>query len=117
MLAYLDSKYGGQINYSYSVGNEPDLWPHPAVPDSQLGHDAATLKKVLAGFNIGSTVYGSSYAHVSSTAAAGFIPNALKGGVSGLTMHNYPYGGHNCNVTGKRRGRRQCVRVYVCIYL
>ena len=25
MLSYLDSKYGGKINFAYSVGNEPEV--------------------------------------------------------------------------------------------
>ena len=27
MLAYLNSKHGGKVDYAFSVGNEPNLWP------------------------------------------------------------------------------------------
>jgi hypothetical protein len=88
---------GGKVNYAYSVGNEPDLWPDK-VTATQLAHDAVAMKGVLKGFNIGTAVYGSSWARISPQNAQDFLPIAAAGGVEGLTVHNYPYGGHDCVV-------------------
>jgi heparanase 1 len=101
MLAYLDSVYGGKISFAYSVGNEPDLWkpPHDQVTAETLGKDALAMKAALAPFNIGKEVYGSSWARISVEDAQGFMPTVVQGGgVTGYTVHNYPYGGRDCVV-------------------
>lgn len=101
MLAFIDSKYGGKINFAYSVGNEPDLWkpPHDGVSAVTLGKDALAMKAALAPLNIGKSVYGSSWAGISANDAQGFIPTVVQGGgVTGMTVHNYPYGGRDCIV-------------------
>lgn len=79
--------------------NEPDLWKTNKVSATQLAHDAVTLKKALDAYNIGHEVYGSSWARVSNDDATAFLPIAAAGGVTGLTVHNYPYGGRDCNVS------------------
>lgn len=63
-----------------------------------LAGDAVTMKKALAAFNIGRSVFGSSWARISPADAAAFLPIAGAGGVDGLTVHNYPYGGKDCVV-------------------
>lgn len=95
---WLDSKYGGQIDYAYSVGNEPNLWSNK-VSSEQLARDAVTLKTLLKGYNVGKKVFGPSWAGVSAGNAATFLPISSKGGVDGYTVHEYPYGGKDCNVT------------------
>jgi hypothetical protein len=90
---FLDSKYGGRVDYAYSVGNEPDLWKINKVSVPQLARDAVTLKRELAKYNIGRAVYGSSFARVSADDATAYLPIAGAGGVDGYTVHNYPYGG------------------------
>ncbi len=98
MATFLDAKYGGKIEYAYSVGNEPDLWKINKVNATQLAHDAVTLKRALTSYNIGKDVYGSSFAGVRTEDASAYLPVAAAGGVTGYTVHNYPYGGHNCDV-------------------
>ena len=103
LLAYLNSKYAG-VDYAYSMGNEPDLWKRTdgkplGVPLATLAADAISLKQALKQFNIGKDVYGSAFAGISTADAEGFLPVAAKGGVTGLTVHSYPYGGKDCNVT------------------
>jgi len=97
MLSYLNEKYGGKIDYAYSVGNEPNLWPIK-VPVEQLAKDAVTLKELLKDYAIGNDVYGMSFGDVNVNEAAAFVPIAHAGGVKGLTVHNYPYARH-CNVS------------------
>ena len=99
MASFLDSKYAGKIDYAYSVGNEPELWKPPLISPEQLAADAVTLKATLRNYNIGQTVYGSSFARIDSSVAAKYLPIAAAGGVHGYTVHAYPYGGHNCNVS------------------
>jgi heparanase len=102
MLSYLDSKYAGSIDFAYSVGNEPDLWkpPHNGVSSVTLGKDALAMKAALAPLNIGKDVYGSSWAGINSDDAQGFLPTVVAGGgITGLTVHNYPYGGRDCVVS------------------
>ena len=101
MLAFLDSQYGGKVDYAYSVGNEPDLWPEPHhnVSAATLGSDALAMKAALAAVDIGRDVYGSSWARISPADAAGFMPTVVAGGcVTGYTVHAYPYGGRDCVV-------------------
>lgn len=101
MLSFIDSKYGGLIDFSYSVGNEPDLWkpPHAGVSAVTLGQDALAMKSAIAPLRIGKSVYGSSWAGISADDAQGFIPTVVAGGgVTGMTVHNYPYGGRDCVV-------------------
>lgn len=97
MLGYLDQRYGGQVDFAYSVGNEPEFWK-PAPSAATLAADAVTLKKLLPAYNIGRTVAGPSYAGISSNNAKTFLPIAAAGGVDFYTVHNYPYGGHDCVV-------------------
>lgn len=91
MLAFIDSRYGGKVDYAYSVGNEPDLWPapHSGVTAATLGADALAMKAALAGLDIGKDVYGSSWARISTSDAQGFMPTVVAGGgVAGYTVHN-----------------------------
>lgn len=98
MLAFLQSRYGGKINFAYSVGNEPDLWRTPPS-STTLGTDALAMKAALRGLDIGHDVYGSSWARISAEDAQGFMPTVVAGGgVTGYTVHNYPYGGRDCVV-------------------
>ena len=105
LLAYLDSKYGGSVDFAYSVGNEPDLWKKAdgktplGVPLDQLARDALSLKKALTAFNIGKDVYGSAFAGITTSEASGFLPVAAAGGVTGYTCHAYPYGGKDCTIS------------------
>ena len=71
---------------------------HVQVPIEQLAKDAVTLKELLKDYNLGSSVYGSSFASVSVSDAAQYVPIASAGGVDGFTVHTYPYG-RGCNVT------------------
>ena len=98
MAAYINATWGGRIDFAYSVGNEPDLWASK-VTATQLAHDAVAMKQALAAFSIGNGVFGSSWARISPQDAMDFLPIAGAGGVNGLTVHNYPYGGHDCNIT------------------
>ena len=100
MLAFLESKYGGAIDFAYSVGNEPDLWKiSPPVSAATLGGDALAMKAALAPLHIGKDVYGSSWARISAEDAQGFMPVVAKGGgIAGFTVHAYPYGGRDCVV-------------------
>jgi hypothetical protein len=98
MFAWLQQEYGGKINFAYSVGNEPEDWS-VKVNDSQLSLDAVTLKTTLAAYDIGHEVFGSSWSHISTGAATAFLPVAAASGLTGFTCHNYPYGGHDCNIT------------------
>jgi hypothetical protein len=97
MLKYLQTQYGGKVDYAWSVGNEPDDWGDH-VTGEQLAEDATTLKQLLTGFSLGSEVYGPSYAAIRDAAITEFLPVAEAGGVDGLTVHNYPYG-KPCNVS------------------
>ena len=99
MADFLESMYSGKVDYAYSVGNEPDLWHTNKVSVTQLAHDAVTLKTALANYNIGKDVYGSSFARISTDDASTYLPIAAAGGVRGYTVHNYPFGGHDCNVS------------------
>jgi heparanase 1 len=100
MATYLESKYSGKTpGFAYSVGNEPELWSQRKVSVAQLARDAVTMVDTLKGFNIGRDVYGSSFARISPEDASAFLPIAAAGGVRGLTVHSYPYGGHDCNVS------------------
>lgn len=100
MATYLQSKYGGTTpGFAYSVGNEPGLWKVNKVSTEQLARDAVTMVNTLKGFNIGRDVYGSSFEGVSTSDAAAFLPIAAAGGVRGLTVHAYPYGNKDCNVS------------------
>lgn len=104
MLAYLDSKYGGTVDFAYSVGNEPSLWKKADgsplnVAPSTLARDAVSLKKALASFNIGKDVYGSSFSGIRTADAKGFLPVAAANGIKGLTVHSYPYGCRQCNIS------------------
>jgi heparanase 1 len=100
MAAYLQSTYGGNTpTFAYSVGNEPDLWRVNHVSAPQLARDAVTLVNTLKNYNIGKEVYGPSWAGVSESDATQFLPIAAAGGVTGYTVHNYPYGGKDCNVS------------------
>ena len=102
MLGYINSVYGGRINYSYSVGNEPDLWKAPHTPSAAtLGGDAVTLVKALNEFNIGKDVYGASWAGISATKAQDFLSVAAAGGVRGYTVSA-------CWCGRVRRGTRVC---------
>jgi hypothetical protein len=101
MLAFINSRYGGKVDYAYSVGNEPDLWPapHRGVTPATLGADALAMKAALAGVDIGKHVYGSSWAGIRASDAQGFMPVvAAGGGIDGYTVHAYPYGGRDCVV-------------------
>ena len=100
MLAFLESQYGGSIDFAYSVGNEPDLWKiSPPVSAATLGTDALSMKAALAPLHIGKDVYGSSWARISAQDAQGFMPVvAAGGGITGYTVHAYPYGGRDCVV-------------------
>lgn len=98
MAAYLESQYGGKIDFAYSVGNEPEFWK-PAISPEQLAADAVTLKAALKSYNIGQSVYGSSFAYIDPGVASKYLPIAAAGGVHGYTVHAYPYGGHDCNVS------------------
>ena len=99
MLAFLESQYGGSIDFAYSVGNEPDLWKiSPPVSAATLGTDALSMKAALAPLHIGKDVYGSSWARISAQDAQGFMPVVAGGGITGYTVHAYPYGGRDCVV-------------------
>ena len=100
MLAFIEARYGGKIDFAYSVGNEPDLWKiSPPVSAATLGTDALAMKAALAPLNIGRGVYGSSWARISTDDALGFMPVVVAGGgIEGYTVHNYPYGGRDCIV-------------------
>jgi hypothetical protein len=97
-FTWLDGKYGGVIDFAYSVGNEPDLWANK-VSSQQLARDAVTLKNLLKSYNVGQKVFGPSWAGVSPSYASQFLPISSQGGVDGYTVHNYPYGGKDCNVS------------------
>lgn len=100
MLAFLEATYGGSIDFAYSVGNEPDFWHiSPPVSAATLGSDALSMKAALAPLHIGKSVYGSSWARISAQDAQGFMPVVVAGGgVTGYTVHSYPYGGRDCVV-------------------
>lgn len=112
MATFLNSKYGGKIDYAYSVGNEPDLWKINKVNATQLAHDAVTLKRALASYNIGQDVYGSSFARISTEDASAYLPIAAAGGITGYTVHSYPYGGHNCDVSAYLNKSKVTVNLY-----
>jgi hypothetical protein len=94
---FLNQRYPG-VKYAYSVGNEPDLWKKKVTPE-QLARDAVTLKDSLNSYDIGKDVYGSSFARIDPEVARAYLPIAAAGGVKGYTVHNYPDGGHQCNVS------------------
>ena len=105
MFTWIQQAYGGRIEFAYSVGNEPDLWKIKVIK-AQLSADAVTLQRALAGFNIGHDVFGMSWAGITAAEAQAFLPVAAKAGLTGFTAHNYPYGGHDCNISKYvRRGR------------
>lgn len=105
MFTWIQQAYGGRIEFAYSVGNEPDLWK-VKVSNAQLSADAVTLQRALAGFDIGHDVFGMSWAGITAAEAQAFLPVAAKAGLTGFTAHNYPYGGHDCNISKYvRRGR------------
>ena len=89
LLTYLNGKYGGRVDFAYSLANEPDLWKKPDgktpldVTPQTLASDGVTLKKALASLDIGKDVYGPSYASVNSQLASGYLPIAAAGGVRG----------------------------------
>ena len=92
LLGYLSSMYGSNAKlgkFGYSVGNEPSLWPGPKVKTQQLAHDAVTLKGILPPLHIGVDVYGSSFTGIDAGEAADFLPTALAGGVTGMTVHKF----------------------------
>lgn len=66
-------------------------------PATQLANDAVTLKTTLASFDLGHSVFGPSYARIDANDTAGFLSVAAAGGI-GYTVHNYPYGGHDCDI-------------------
>jgi hypothetical protein len=97
LLHWLDSYAGGTIDFAFSIGNEPDLWKIK-TPAAQMGKDAVTLKRLLADYNVGQQVFGPSWAHVSAQDATDYVTQAV-GHLDGYTVHNYPYGGKDCNVS------------------
>ena len=96
MLGYLNAKYGGAVRWSWSLGNEPDLWTEK-VNMTTLGHDALALGKVLAGYRLGTDVYGPSLSGLAVAPVQEFL-QATGGNVAGVTVHNYPLG-RDCNVS------------------
>ena len=95
LLHYLDTKYGGNGGWSWSLGNEPEAWKLK-VNATQLGHDVQTLQATLKNYKMGNDVYGAAFEGLSLDPVSAFL-NATRGGVSGVTVHNYPLG-RNCNV-------------------
>ena len=116
-LAYTNSKYAG-TQFLWSVSNEPDLWPGTKPTGAQLAFDSQTLKSTLAQYNVGTEVYGPSYAGFNADSAAYFRGSK---GTAGYTSHNYPLA-RNCNIVSTGRGgagrhtgvHARCNEVYHC---
>jgi len=89
MAKHLNAQYGGKVDYAYSVGNEPNLWSKPTPSAEQLAHDAVAMVDELKSYDIGKKVFGPSWAGVSSSSAASYLPIAHAGGVTGYTVHDY----------------------------
>jgi hypothetical protein len=98
LLDWLESKYAGKIDFAYSIGNEPNLWKNK-VSSGQMGKDAVVLKQLLKNYTIGQRVFGPSWAGVDASRAGDFLTEGVKGGLDGYTVHDYPYGGKDCNVS------------------
>ena len=96
MLSYLNSKYSGAIKWAWSLGNEPDLWPGGVANMTQLALDALALQTLLKSYNIGTEVYGPALAGPDVAHVTEFL-TASRGGLTGLTVHNYPLA-RNCTV-------------------
>jgi len=97
LLDWLNVTYGEAVDFAYSIGNEPDLWK-VKTSATQMGKDAVTLKKLLADYSIGRKVFGPSWAGIDSSQATEYLRASL-GYLDGYTVHNYPYGGKDCNVS------------------
>jgi hypothetical protein len=80
----------------WSIGNEPDLWAQKPSA-AQLAKDALILKAELGKHNVGTVVYGPSFAGISTTDGATYIQSTV-GSVQGATFHNYPLR-RDCTVT------------------
>ena len=95
LLTRLSTRYGGAINWGWSLGNEPGGWKEP-VNYTQLGLDVFTLQSLLKGLNIGHNVFGASFAGLGLDVIEPFLA-ASKGALQGLTVHDYPLG-RNCSL-------------------
>ena len=96
-LDYLNGKYASSnLDLLWSIGNEPDLWPIHNVNVTQLGADTKILKTLLANYNLGTDVYGASFAGPNANSAKEYFI-ASKGNLQGLTVHDYPLA-RNCNI-------------------
>jgi hypothetical protein len=96
LLQRLDARFGGAIQWSWSLGNEPSGWGPGMANYTQLGLDVFTLQSLLKGFNIGRAVFGASFAGLGLDVIEPFLV-ASKGALQGLTVHDYPLG-RNCSL-------------------
>lgn len=97
ILDYLQSQHAGSTHWAWSIGNEPDLWPLNFKNYTQLGVDAHTLAATLKQYELGTNIFGPSFAGPSATNVQEYLQGA-NGAVTGVTVHNYPLG-RDCNVT------------------
>jgi hypothetical protein len=95
LLTRLSTRYGGAINWGWSLGNEPGGWKEP-VNYTQLGLDVFTLQSLLKSFSVGRNVYGAAFAGLGLDVIEPFLVGS-KGALAGLTVHDYPLG-RNCTL-------------------
>jgi hypothetical protein len=96
LLQRLSSLYsGGAIDWSFSLGNEPEFWQQ-TVNYTQLGLDVVALSKLLSTLGIGKNVCGASFGTLDTSVIEPFLISS-KGYLQGLTVHDYPLG-RNCSL-------------------
>lgn len=93
LLARLSATHGGRggVDWSWSIGNEPDLWPAAdgQANFTQLALDTVALAAALrANFSVGTAVYGPSLAKLDTVPVQEFLTGiGRSGALAGLTVH------------------------------